>query len=70
MIQTLEVTGYTCNLLLLLQISFAGVELPVRVENRGCSHGLTDRGSVHTRSTTFGAIVAMFTLLIEGTAFC
>ena len=38
MLQTLQVTGYTCNKLRLLsQNILEDVELPVRVENRRCS---------------------------------
>ena len=41
MLQILGTPGYMCNLLqLLLQNSFEGVKLPVRVENGRCNHWL------------------------------
>ena len=43
MLQILGTPGYTCNYLrLLLQNSFDDLKLPVRVENRTCSHGFKD----------------------------
>ena len=48
MLQTLEITGYTCNCLRLLsQNSFEDIELPVRVENCRCKCGLSKLTDKH-----------------------